>query len=69
MTGAEGIDMARRVTMVGKLPNAACRACHGMGAIRITVHFHSGDQEWEAPCWECFDSTKLALPKPSATQN
>jgi hypothetical protein len=40
-----------------------------MGAIRITIHFHSGDQEWETPCWECFDSTKVMFPKPPATQN
>lgn len=61
--------MARRVTMVGKLPNAACNACHGIGAIRITIHFHTGDREWEAPCWECFEPVKLSMPKAPTTDN
>ena len=34
------------------MPNADCPACHGMGAIPMTAHFYTGDQEWEAPCWD-----------------
>jgi DnaJ-class molecular chaperone len=52
------------------MPNSSCRACHGMGSIRMTVHFHNGDTEWEAPCWECFGSdVKLSFPHPKATDN
>jgi hypothetical protein len=40
-----------------------------MGAIRITIHFHTGDHEWEAPCWECFETIRLSLPKAPTTDN
>ena len=30
--------MRRKVTMLSRMPNSDCRACHGMGAIRMTVH-------------------------------
>ena len=46
--------MGRKTMTLSRMPNAACRACHGMGSIRMTVHFYTGDREWEAPCWECF---------------
>ena len=62
--------MGRRTMTLSRMPNASCRACHGMGAIRMTVHFHSGDTEWEAPCWECFGSdVKLNFPHPTPTDN
>jgi len=62
--------MARRVTMLSRMPNSDCRACHGMGAIRMTVHFHNGDSEFEAPCWECFgNDVKVNFPRPKSTDN
>jgi len=62
--------MANRVSMITKMPNSGCRACHGMGSIRLTAHFYAGDQEWEAPCWECFGpDVRLTLPKPRSTDN
>ena len=52
------------------MPNSDCRACHGMGSIRMTAHFHTGDREWEAPCWECYGSNvKLTFPHPTTTDN
>ncbi|MFZ2492180.1 MAG: hypothetical protein WA208_11900 [Thermoanaerobaculia bacterium] len=52
------------------MPRTSCKACHGIGSIRLTVHFHSGDQEWEAPCWECFGTdVKLRFPTPQTTDN
>jgi DnaJ-class molecular chaperone len=52
------------------MPRTGCRACHGIGSIRMTVHFHTGDHEWETPCWECFGSdVKLQFPKPASTDN
>jgi DnaJ-class molecular chaperone len=52
------------------MPNPSCRACHGMGAIRMTVHFYTGDHEWETPCWECYGSdVKLQFPHPAQTDN
>jgi DnaJ-class molecular chaperone len=52
------------------MPNETCRACHGIGSIRMTVHFHVGDHEWEAPCWECFGTDiKLQFPHPATTDN
>jgi len=62
--------MGRRVTMLSRMPNSDCRACHGMGSIRMTVHFHSGDSEFEAPCWECFgNDIKVNFPSPKTTDN
>ena len=62
--------MGRRVTSLTRMPNPSCLACHGIGSIRMTVHFHTGDHEWEAACWECFGSdVKLQFPKPSPTDN
>ena len=62
--------MGRKVTMLSRMPNSDCPACHGMGAIRVTVHFHSGDSEFEAPCWECFgNDIKVNFPRPKTTDN
>ena len=62
--------MANKVTAVASMPNASCPVCHGMGAIRMTAHFYTGDQDWEAPCWECYGNTvALSLPKPRSTDN
>ena len=62
--------MRRKVTTLSRMPKAGCRACHGMGSIRITVHFHTGDTEWETPCWECFGGDmKLQFPHPANTDN
>jgi DnaJ-class molecular chaperone len=62
--------MARKTMTLARMPNSSCRACHGMGAIRMTVHFHVGDTEWEAPCWECYGSdVKLSFPHPKSTDN
>ena len=62
--------MGRKTMTLSRMPNTACRACHGMGAIRMTVHFHSGDQEFEAPCWECYgNDVKVTFPKPITTDN
>jgi DnaJ-class molecular chaperone len=56
--------------MLSRMPNSDCRACHGMGAIRMTVHFHNGDSEFEAPCWECFgNDIKVNFPRPKSTDN
>ncbi len=55
---------------LSRMPNNACRACHGMGSIRLTVHFHVGDTEWEAPCWECYgNDVKVSFPHPTTTDN
>jgi DnaJ-class molecular chaperone len=52
------------------MPNADCPACHGMGAVSMTAHFYTGDQEWEAPCWMCYGNTvAFSLPKPRSTDN
>jgi DnaJ-class molecular chaperone len=59
--------MARRVTPIiaSKMPNAGCKACSGMGTVRLTAHFAAGDHEWEWPCWECFGhEVRLPLPRP-----
>ena len=62
--------MVRRVTALSRMPNSSCPACHGIGSIRVTVHFHNGDHEWEAPCWECFGGdVKMTFPHPKATDN
>jgi DnaJ-class molecular chaperone len=62
--------MGRRVTSLTRMPNADCRACHGLGSIHMTVHFYSGDQDWEAQCWECYGSdVKLTPPHPRTTDN
>ena len=62
--------MGRKTMTLSRMPNTACRACHGMGAIRMTVHFYSGDQEWEAPCWECYgNDVKVNFPTPNTTDN
>jgi len=63
--GMTEIDMGRKTTTLTRMPRPTCRACHGFGSIRVTVHFHSGDHEWEAPCWECFGvDVKMQFPKP-----
>jgi DnaJ-class molecular chaperone len=52
------------------MPKSDCRACHGLGSIPMTVHFYTGDHEWEAPCWECYGSdVKLQFPHPGTTDN
>ena len=62
--------MGRKVTTLSRMPNSSCPACHGIGSIRVTVHFHNGDHEWEAPCWECFGGdVKMTFPHPKATDN
>ncbi len=62
--------MGKRVTQIHKMPNSDCPACHGFGAVRMTAHFHTGDQEFEAPCWECFGSNvKVNFPSPRKTDN
>jgi DnaJ-class molecular chaperone len=62
--------MARKTMTLSRMPNIGCPACHGMGSIRMTVHFHNGDTEWEAPCWECYGSdVKLSFPHPRTTDN
>jgi DnaJ-class molecular chaperone len=63
--------MGSRVsTTISRMPRPACGACHGMGSIRMTAHFYTGDREWEAPCWECFGvDVRLPLPKPRTTDN
>jgi DnaJ-class molecular chaperone len=62
--------MGRKTMTLSRMPNPSCRACHGMGAIRMTAHFYTGDSEWEAPCWECFGSDiKMTFPHPTTTDN
>ena len=62
--------MKRRITSLSRMPNAECRACHGLGSIHMTVHFYSGDLDWETPCWECFgNDVKLHFPHPKPTDN
>ena len=62
--------MARRVTLITKMPNADCKACHGMGSVHLTAHFYTGNSEFEAPCWECFgNDVKVTFPKPPLTDN
>jgi DnaJ-class molecular chaperone len=52
------------------MPKADCRACHGLGSIHLTVHFFTGDTDWETPCWECFGTdVKLQFPHPTTTDN
>ena len=63
--------MAKRVmTGTSKRANDSCNACHGFGSIRMTAHFHSGDSEFEAPCWECFGTdVKMLFPHPRTADN
>jgi DnaJ-class molecular chaperone len=62
--------MRKKTMTLSRMPNADCRACHGMGAIRMTVHFYTGDQEWEAPCWECYGTdVKVNFPHPTTSDN
>jgi len=62
--------MRRKTMTLSRMPNSSCRACHGMGSIRLTAHFHSGDREFEAPCWECYGSdVKLSFPHPTTHDN
>ena len=63
--------MGKRIAfMISKLPNPDCGACHGLGSVRLTAHFYSGDQEWEAPCWECFGTdARVEFPSPKVTDN
>ncbi len=60
----------RVITAVARMPRNSCPACHGFGAVRMTAHFHSGDMEFEAPCWECFGTdVKISFPTPKTTDN
>ena len=62
--------MGRKTMTLSRMPNTSCRACHGMGAIRMTVHFHTGDQEFYAPCWECYgNNVKVQFPHPPSIDN
>ncbi|HYC91793.1 MAG TPA: hypothetical protein VEO54_21445 [Thermoanaerobaculia bacterium] len=62
--------MRRKTMTLSRMPNSSCRACHGMGSIRLTAHFHTGDTEFEAPCWECYGSeVKLSFPHPTTSDN
>ena len=62
--------MRRKTMTLSRMPNSSCRACHGMGSIRLTAHFHTGDAEFEAPCWECYGSdVKLSFPHPTTSDN
>ena len=64
--------MARRKPlMLSKMPQAGCGACHGLGSVRMTAHFYTGDTEFEMPCWECFGTEGVArsLPHPRSTDN
>ena len=62
--------MGRKVTNLARMPKPSCRACHGLGSIRMTVHFYAGDHEWEAPCWECYGTdVRMQFPKPRVTDN
>ena len=63
--------MARRVlTAVSRMPRTSCPACHGMGSVRMTAHFHTGDREFEASCQECFgDDLRVQFPTPNKTDN
>jgi hypothetical protein len=66
-----GEHMGRRssAVSVARMPKSGCAACHGFGVVRLTAHFHTGDREWEAPCWECFGrDVKLALPSPQSSE-
>jgi DnaJ-class molecular chaperone len=52
------------------MPNEDCTACHGIGAVRMTAHFYTGDSEFEAPCWECFGKdVNVSFPHPPSTDN
>ena len=52
------------------MPRTSCGACHGMGTVRMTAHFHTGDREFEAPCWECFGSdTRVQFPTANKLDN
>ena len=52
------------------MPNADCVACGGFGNIHLTAHFTNGDQEFEAPCWECFGKqVSVNFPSPRKTDN
>jgi hypothetical protein len=35
----------------------------------MTAHFHTGDREFEAPCWECFEGVRVQFPTPGSTDN
>ena len=64
--------MTRKVSMAGvsRMPNPDCLACHGIGSVGVTAHFYSGDQNFDAPCWECFgQDVRLPLPHPRSTEN
>jgi DnaJ-class molecular chaperone len=63
--------MAKRfASAISKKPSDNCAACHGFGAVRMTAHFHTGDREFEAPCWCCFGrEMKFDLPDPRTTDN
>jgi DnaJ-class molecular chaperone len=62
--------MRRRPITMARMPRTECPACHGMGSVHMTAHFHSGDREFEAPCWECFgNGVRVNFPKPSTTDN
>jgi len=59
--------MGRKVRgiVVSRMPDEGCPACHGIGAVRMTAHFHAGEHEFEWPCWVCFgNEVRLPLPMP-----
>ena len=62
--------MGRKTMSLTRMPKSDCRACHGLGSIPVTVHFYTGDHEWDAPCWECYgNDVKLSFPHPKTTDN
>ena len=63
--------MAKRfASAISKVPSNNCPACHGFGSVRMTAHFHTGDREFEAPCWECFGTdVRVTFPIPRSTDN
>jgi DnaJ-class molecular chaperone len=62
--------MAKRVTLITKMPNADCKACHGMGSVHMTAHFFTGNSEFEVACWECYGmDVKVNFPHPPSTGN
>ena len=60
----------RPIKSLSSMPNPSCLACHGLGTILMTAHFHSGDVDWETKCWECFGSdVKMNFPHPRTSDN
>jgi DnaJ-class molecular chaperone len=62
--------MGKGITNLSKMPNADCKACHGMGSVHMTAHFYTGNSEFEAPCWECYGKdVKVTFPHPPSAGN